>query len=103
MRWQKAIRKYISEHGYKFDTLVAFSGEVIDPESGPNPFTENSKELNPFLNGQDIRTAFKGEDYSILLVANKFQTGFDEPLLSGMYVDKRLDGLQAVHILWLLR
>lgn len=99
VRWQKAIKKYISEHGYKFDTLVAFSGEVIDPESGPNPFTENSKELNPTLNGQDIRTAFKGDEYSILLVANKFQTGFDEPLLSGMYVDKRLDGIQAVQTL----
>lgn len=99
VRWQKAIRKYIGEHGYKFDTLVAFSGEVIDPETGPDPFTENSKELNPFLNGQDIRTAFKSTDYSILLVANKFQTGFDEPLLSGMYVDKRLDGLQAVQTL----
>ena len=99
VRWQKATRKYIAEHGYKFDTLVAFSGEVIDPESGPNPLTENSKELNPFLNGQDIRTAFKGEGYSLLLVANKFQTGFDEPLLCGMYVDKRLDGLQAVQTL----
>jgi len=99
VRWQKAIKKYIAEHGYKFDTLVAFSGEVEDPESGPNPFTENSKELNPSLNGQDIRTAFKSVDYSILLVANKFQTGFDEPLLSGMYVDRRLDGIQAVQTL----
>ncbi|MBY0410281.1 MAG: DEAD/DEAH box helicase family protein, partial [Burkholderiaceae bacterium] len=99
VRWQKATRKYIAEHGYKFDTLVAFSGEVIDPESGHNPFTENSKELNPFLHGQDIRTAFKGQGYSLLLVANKFQTGFDEPLLCGMYVDKRLDGLQAVQTL----
>lgn len=99
VRWQKAIRKYIAEHGYKFDTLVAFSGEVIDLESGPDAYTENSKELNPRLNGQDIRTAFKGGDYSILLVANKFQTGFDEPLLSAMYVDKRLGGIQAVQTL----
>jgi type I restriction enzyme, R subunit len=99
VRWQKAIKKYIAEHGYKFDTLVAFSGEVIDLESGPDPFTENSKDLNPKLNSQDIRTAFKGTDYQILLVANKFQTGFDEPLLCGMYVDKRLDGIQAVQTL----
>jgi type I restriction enzyme R subunit len=78
---------------------VAFSGEVIDFDSGPDPFTENSKTLNPRLNGQDIRTAFKSDDYSILLVANKFQTGFDEPLLSAMYVDKRLGGVQAVQTL----
>lgn len=99
VRWQKAIQKYIKENGYKFDSLVAFSGEVIDPESGPNPFTETGKELNPRLGGQDIRTAFKTDEYSILLVANKFQTGFDEPLLCGMYVDKRLDGIQAVQTL----
>ena len=99
VRWQKAIRKYIAEHGYKIDTLVAFSGEVIDLDSGPEPFTETSKDLNPRLNGQEIRTAFKGDDYSILLVANKFQTGFDEPLLCAMYVDKRLGGVQAVQTL----
>lgn len=99
VRWQKAIRKYIDEHGYKIETLVAFSGEVIDPESGPDPFTEFSKDLNPRLNGQDIRTAFKSGEYSILLVANKFQTGFDEPLLCAMYIDKRLDGIQAVQTL----
>jgi type I restriction enzyme, R subunit len=99
VRWQKAITKYIADHGYKIDTLVAFSGEVIDKESGPDPFTEHSKELNPRLKGQDIRTAFKGPEYSILLVANKFQTGFDEPLLCAMYVDKRLAGIQAVQTL----
>ena len=99
VRWQKATRKYIADHGYKIDTLVAFSGEVIDLDSGPEPFTERSKELNPKLGGQDIRTAFKGGDYQLLLVANKFQTGFDEPLLCAMYVDKRLGGIQAVQTL----
>ena len=99
VRWQKATRKYIADHGYKIDTLVAFSGEVIDLESGPDPFTEHSKELNPKLGGQEIRTAFKGGDYQLLLVANKFQTGFDEPLLCAMYVDKRLGGIQAVQTL----
>lgn len=99
VRWQLAIKKYIADHGYKIDTLVAFSGEVIDPETSSDPFTENSNILNPRLNGQDMRTAFKGDDYSILLVANKFQTGFDEPLLSAMYVDKRLGGVQAVQTL----
>jgi type I restriction enzyme R subunit len=79
VRWQQATRKYIADHGYKIDTLVAFSGEVIDPDSGPEPFTEHSKTLNPRLGGQDIRSAFKRGDYQLLLVANKFQTGFDEP------------------------
>jgi type I restriction enzyme R subunit len=43
VRWQLAINKYIKTHGYKIGTLVAFSGEVIDPESGPDPFTETAK------------------------------------------------------------
>jgi len=80
-------------------TLVAFSGEVNDPESGPDPFTENSPSLNPTLKGRDMREAFKDDEFQILLVANKFQTGFDQPLLCAMYVDKRLAGIQAVQTL----
>jgi type I restriction enzyme R subunit len=99
VRWQLAIDKYIKSHGYTIRTLVAFSGEVTDEESGPDPFSEHSKELNPNLRGRDIREAFKGDEYQILLVANKFQTGFDQPLLCGMYVDKRLAGIQAVQTL----
>jgi type I restriction enzyme R subunit len=99
VRWQLAINKYIKSKGYGIGTLVAFSGEVDDNESGPDRFTEKSKELNPHLKGRDIRDAFKGDEYQILLVANKFQTGFDEPLLCGMYVDRRLAGIQAVQTL----
>jgi len=99
VRWQRAIDRYIKDRGYKVFTLVAFSGEVTDCESGPEPFTENSKELNPNLRGRDIREAFATDEYQILLVANKFQTGFDQPLLCGMYVDKRLAGIQAVQTL----
>ncbi|MES0134748.1 type I restriction endonuclease [Mesorhizobium sp. M0016] len=99
VRWQLAINKYIGEKGYKLGTLVAFSGEVNDPASGPDPFSETSKELNPGLKGRDIREAFKLPEYHILLVANKFQTGFDQPLLCGMYVDRRLAGIQAVQTL----
>jgi type I restriction enzyme R subunit len=72
---------------------------VNDKESGSDGFTENSKVLNPNLKGRDIREAFKGDEYQILLVANKFQTGFDQPFLCGMYVDKRLAGIQAVQTL----
>lgn len=99
VRWRLAIDKYIKENGYKIGTLVAFSGEVNDPQSGADPFSETSKTMNPSLKGQDIREAFNTDDYQILLVANKFQTGFDQPLLCGMYVDKRLAGIAAVQTL----
>jgi type I restriction enzyme R subunit len=64
VRWQLAIEKYIKEHGYPIGTLVAFSGEVVDKESGPDPFTEHSLALNPGLKGRDIREAFKGPSTS---------------------------------------
>ncbi len=99
VRWQIAIDKYIKSQGYKIGTLVAFSGEVNDQESYPDPLSETSKMLNANLNGRDIREAFATDEYQILLVANKFQTGFDQPLLCGMYVDKRLAGIQAVQTL----
>lgn len=99
VRWQLAVERYIKEHGYAIGTLVAFSGEVNDKTSGPDGFTENSAALNPGLKGRDIREAFKDGEYQLLLVANKFQTGFDQPLLCGMYVDKRLAGIQAVQTL----
>src|SRR5262249_10819698 len=99
VRWHLAINKYIKSEGCKIATVVAFSGEVHDPESGPEAFTEKSKTLNPALRGRDIREAFKTDEYQILLVANKFQTGFDQPLLCGMYVDKRLAGIQSVQTL----
>lgn len=99
VRWQIAMQKYIRDQKYGLGTLVAFSGEVDDKESGPQPFSESSKELNPRLNGRDIREAFKLPEYHVLLVANKFQTGFDQPLLCGMYIDRRLAGIQAVQTL----
>ncbi|MGH8429514.1 MAG: type I restriction enzyme subunit R domain-containing protein, partial [Solimonas sp.] len=99
VRWQLAIDKYIKSQGYRIGTLVAFSGEVNDPVSGPDPFSENSTSLNPNLRGRELREAFASDEYRILLVANKFQTGFDQPLLCGMYVDKRLAGIQAVQTL----
>lgn len=97
VRWSVAINAYIKKMGYQLGTLVAFSGEVPDTELGK--VTETSAALNPGLKGRDIRDAFKGEDFHLLLVANKFQTGFDQPLLCGMYVDRRLAGIQAVQTL----
>ena len=99
VRWQFAIDKYIKDQGYKIATLVAFSGEIKDVQSGPDSFSETSRVLNPNLRGRDMREAFNTDEYQILLVANKFQTGFDQPLLCGMYVDKRLAGITAVQTL----
>lgn len=99
VRWQLAMQSYIKDNGYKLGALVAFSGEVSDPEHLDEPVSENSTQLNPNLNGRDMREAFATDEYQILLVANKFQTGFDQPLLCGMYVDKRLGGIQAVQTL----
>ncbi|MGR9117125.1 MAG: type I restriction endonuclease subunit R [Gammaproteobacteria bacterium] len=99
VRWRLAIDHYIKDQNYDIGALVAFSGEVNDSESGPDPFTETSKTMNPTLKGRSIRDAFDTDDYQILLVANKFQTGFDQPLLCGMYVDKKLSGIAAVQTL----
>ncbi|SIP87726.1 type I restriction enzyme, R subunit [Aromatoleum tolulyticum] len=99
VRWQKAITAYIEKRQYALGVLVAFSGEINDPDSYPDPVTEHSKSLNPGLKGRDIRDAFAEANYHLLLVANKYQTGFDQPLLCGMYVDKRLAGIQAVQTL----
>ncbi|MBR0676263.1 type I restriction endonuclease subunit R [Roseomonas alkaliterrae] len=97
VRWMKAMEAYIRQRRYPIGVLVAFSGEVSDPETGPEPFTEANMNLG--LRGRDIREAFATDEYSLLLVANKFQTGFDQPLLCAMYVDKRLAGIQAVQTL----
>jgi type I restriction enzyme R subunit len=98
VRYKLAMDKYIKDQSYKnLATLVAFSGEVSDPESGPDKFTESN--MNPNLKGMDLRRAFAGKDYQILLVANKFQTGFDQKLLCAMYVDKKLSGVAAVQTL----
>jgi type I restriction enzyme R subunit len=97
VRWMKAMEGYIKEKAYPIGLLVAFSGDVDDPETGPESFNESN--MNPKLRGRDIRKAFNTDDFSILLVANKFQTGFDQPLLAAMYVDRQLGGIQAVQTL----
>jgi type I restriction enzyme R subunit len=99
VRWKLPIDTYIKQRGYRLGTLVAFSGEVSDPESGDEKFSEGSTLMNPTLRGLDIRDAFRTDEFQVLLVANKFQTGFDQPLLCGMYVDRRLAGIQAVQTL----
>lgn len=102
IRWQKAMQAYIRDHHLDMDSLVAFSGSLEDEEEfpGAGELTEKSSVLNPNLKGRSIRTAFKeGDEFQILLVANKFQTGFDEPRLCGMYIDRKLGDVQAVQTL----
>ncbi|OBI14927.1 restriction endonuclease subunit R [Mycobacterium sp. E2327] len=100
VRYKLAFDKYVAEKGYAdVKALVAFSGEVTDEESGVEKVSETSALMNPKLKGRDLRDAFATDDYNVLLVANKFQTGFDQPLLVAMYVDKRLSGVAAVQTL----
>ncbi len=103
VRYKIAIDRYLARQGYsELGTLVAFSGSVTDDESLPSlytdgPFTETN--MNPTLHGRDLAKAFAGPDFRVMLVANKFQTGFDEALLVAMYVDKKLAGVNAVQTL----
>ena len=98
-RYKLAIDDYLRKH--KLDgqlaALVAFSGSVSDPETGLADVTEHS--MNPGLNGRSLEAAFAGDEYQVMIVASKFQTGFDQPLLVGMYVDKKLSGITAVQTL----
>ena len=105
VRYKLAFDNYIAEYGYKnINAMVAFSGEVTftdnDPDSGAllgEKFTEHN--MNIGLKGRDLRKAFDSDDYQVMLVANKFQTGFDQPKLCAMYVDKKLTGVDCVQTL----
>jgi type I restriction enzyme, R subunit len=93
VRFALEVRKYMKEKGYGHGCLVAFSGTV---ESGGVPYTE--AQMNGFPETQTAK-AYRRVENRFLVVANKFQTGFDEPLLHTMYVDKRLGGVSAVQTL----
>jgi len=105
VRYKLAFDKYIAKKGYsKIHAMVAFSGEVAFDEKDPNAsdllgekFTENS--MNPNLKGRKMPKAFDSDDYQVMIVANKFQTGFDQPKLCAMYVDKKLGGVECVQTL----
>lgn len=103
VRFMLSFQKYIEEHHYTdIRPLVAFSGKVKDPQTGLE-YTEPGMNID-VVSGKNISERqlpekFDTSDYQILLVANKYQTGFDQPLLCAMYVDKRLDGVQAVQTL----
>jgi type I restriction enzyme, R subunit len=103
VRYKQSFDKYIADKGYTgIKTLVAFSGTVIDPDAMVVEYTESG--MNVDARGKHIREKelperFGTDEYQVLLVAEKYQTGFDQPFLHTMYVDKRLSGIQAVQTL----
>lgn len=100
VRYQMAMQAYIREKGYRdVHSLVAFSGSVLPNEHIPAEVTETSGQLNPGLNGRDHAKALDTQDFNVLIVANKYQTGFDQPKLCAMYVDKKLHGVECVQTL----
>jgi type I restriction enzyme R subunit len=100
VRYQLAMRAYINTQGYKdVHPLVAFSGSILPDDAIPEEVTETSKLLNPDLNGRDHAQAFNTHQYNVMIAANKYQTGFDQPKLCAMYVDKKLQGVDCVQTL----
>jgi type I restriction enzyme R subunit len=98
VKYKLAFDHYIKVHGYTgIRSLVAFSGTVEDPEAPGLTYTEVA--MNNGLAESELPETFERDDYRVLLVAEKYQTGFDQPLLQTMYVVKRLAGVQAVQTL----
>lgn len=103
VRYKLAFERYLAENGItNIRPLVAFSGTVRDPDTGieyTEPGMNTDVVTSKPISEAALPARFESPDYQVLLVANKYQTGFDQPLLCAMYVDKRLDGVQAVQTL----
>ena len=98
VRYKLAFDEYIAEKGYEgIKSLVAFSGKVILPGQTEKEYTEPS--MNGGIKETELPEQFDSDNYQVLLVADKYQTGFDQPLLHTMFVDKVLSGVQAVQTL----
>jgi type I restriction enzyme, R subunit len=98
VRYKQAFDRHIKDKGYQgILALVAFSGTVEDPDDPGSGFTEVG--MNDGLPERELPERFGGDDYRVLIVAEKYQTGFDQPLLQTMYVVKKLAGVQAVQTL----
>lgn len=97
VRYKEAFDKYISKKGYAIKTLVAFSGTVTDPDISSKEYTEVG--MNNGIKEKELPKKFASDEFQVLIVAEKYQTGFDQPLLHTMYVDRRLSGIQAVQTL----
>jgi type I restriction enzyme R subunit len=99
VRYKLAMDRYLKERGYSFKALVAFSGSVSD---GEHIYTEsgmNSLDAGRSISENQTAKEFEQPEYRFLIAADKFQTGFDQPLLHTMYVDKKLGGVNAVQTL----
>ena len=100
VRYQLALKAYVQQMGYNdVHPLVAFSGSVLPDGVIPEEVTESSSLLNAGLNGRDLAQAFDTQDFNVMIAANKYQTGFDQPKLCAMYVDKKLQGVDCVQTL----
>lgn len=98
VKYKRAFDHYIKQNNYDgIRSLVAFSGTVEDPDDPGASYTEVA--MNDGLAESELPEAFERDDYRVLLVAEKYQTGFDQPLLQTMYVVKKLAGVQAVQTL----
>jgi type I restriction enzyme R subunit len=97
VRYKQSFDRYIAAKGYSIKTLVAFSGVVEDGQVKGKTYSEEG--MNGGLREKDLPETFATPGYQVLLVAEKYQTGFDQPLLHTMYVDRRLSGIQAVQTL----
>ena len=97
VRYKQGFDRYIQEKGYAIKTLVSFSGTVQDDKLADVTYTE--ERMNNGIREKELPEKFATQEYHVLLVAEKYQTGFDQPLLHTMYVDKRLAGIQAVQTL----
>ena len=99
VRYRLAVDRYLKERGYPFRALVAFSGTVHDDGQSYTEAGMNSVGKKRTIGERQTAKEFEGPEYRFLIVANKFQTGFDQPLLHTMYVDKMLGGVNAVQTL----
>ena len=98
VKYKLTFDRYIKEQEYTgIRSLVAFSGSVEDPDDPGSSYTEVS--MNDGLAESELPETFERDDYRVLLVAEKYQTGFDQPLLQTMYIVKKLSGVQAVQTL----
>ncbi|GAA0268310.1 DEAD/DEAH box helicase family protein [Alteraurantiacibacter aestuarii] len=97
VRYKQSFDAYIKAKGYAIRSLVAFSGAVPDDKLPDVTYTEEAMNLG--VREKELPDVFATSEYQVLLVAEKYQTGFDQPLLHTMYVDRRLSGIQAVQTL----
>lgn len=104
VKYRLHMERYCQSKGYEhIQTMVAFSGEVSNKEVEDGSYADehqfNETNMNPDLRGRDMRKAFDTKEYQVMIVANKFQTGFDQPKLVAMYLDKKISGVEAVQTL----